>query len=163
MASGAGLNRVYAVVLSGIGTGTGTVATPLTSYGTLGVNDSGMVLNEAMNFSRWTFSLLGGGTGYSVSCYGTIDPVAYGIWRQSFNPGQAIPGVPGSAKNSLPATSWFLLPGPSEQTGTGGIANPLTGTSPLLTVSLPLLAVRVVLTGSATPVGGVSVAVEAVP
>lgn len=152
--SGAGLNRVQAVILS-CGTNTTAVASPLAGYGTIGVNDSGLQLCEAQGFTKWTFQLLGGGTGYSVSLYGTSDPVAIGQWRASFNP-QA-------PKYTLPASSWFLLPGPAEQTGTGTIANPMTGTNPQFQFSGALLGIRAVLTASATPSGVISVSVVAVP
>lgn len=154
--SGAGLNRVYSTILS-CNTGTAVASSPLSSYGTIGVNDSGMVLNEALGFTKWTFTLLGGGTGYSVSVYGTNDPTAHIVWSQKMNPGQY------TTPASLPASSWFLLPGPSEQTGTGTIANPMTGTAPVFQFSGSLLAVRAVLTASATPAGSITVAVLAVP
>jgi hypothetical protein len=152
--SGAGLNRVQAVILS-CNVNTAVVAAPLTAYGTLNVNDSGLVLCEAQGFTKWTFQLLGGGTGYSITLYGTSDPVALGQWRSSFNPL--------APKYALPASSWFILPGPAEQTGTGTIANPITATAPSFQFSGSLLGVRAALTTSATPSGVVSVSVVAVP
>ena len=156
--SGQGLVRSFATLLTLQPTCT-AVAAPLTGYGTKGINDSGMALNDAMDFSKWTFSGVGGGTGYTVSLYGTNDPVAYAAWKQSINPG-AYPGGP----VTLPASSWFLLPGPSEQSGTGAIANPLVaGSSNLFQYSGVLLAVRAVLTAVGTISGTYTVNVQAVP
>lgn len=153
--SGAGLNRVFATILTCQPTAT-ALATPLTGYGTIGVNDSGMALNEAMNFTKWSFMLNAGTTGYSISLYGTADPKAYAAWRNAINPGQSN-GI------TLPASAWFLLPGPSEQAGTGAIANPITSTSTMFQFSGSLLAVRAVLTTATTPTGVASINVEAVP
>lgn len=158
--SGAGLNRVTGVVLA-VNAATAIVAAPLTAYGTIGVNDSGQVLTEAMGFTKWTFTLLGGGTGMSVTIYGTNDPVAYAAWKASFNPAlyaQRTGGAP-----VLPTSSWFALYAPADATGTGAPANPMTATNPSMQFSGGLIAVRAVLTASATPVGSLSVAVEAVP
>lgn len=154
--SGAGLNRVFATVLTCQPSAT-LVSTPLVSYGAIGINDSGMALNEAMNFTKWTFSMNQGTTGYTISLYGTNDPKAYAAWKQGFNPGQFPNGI------TLPASSWFLLPGPSEQTGTGAIVNPITSTSVLFQYSGTLLAVRAVLTAATTPTGVAVVNVNAVP
>lgn len=160
--SGAGLNRVNATILT-VNANASAVVSPLTAYGTLGVNDSGQVLTEAMNFTKWTFSLIGGGTPatYGITLYGTNDPAAYTAWKMALNPSYAML-YNGGKTVTLPATSWFKLPGPAEQSGTGAISNPITPTSPLLTVSLPLIAVRAVLTTAGTG-GPISVAVEAVP
>ncbi len=155
--SGAGLNRVFATLLS-LNSNAAAVGSPLTAYGAIGVNDSGMALNEAANFTKWTVSATGGGTGYSVTMYGTNDPKAYAAWRQGMNPGQ----YPGGAL-TLPASSWFILPGPAEETGTGQIANPLTATNPQFQFSGVLLAIRAVLTTATTPSGSFVIHVEAAP
>ena len=158
--SGAGLNRVSGVILS-VSASTTVVSTPLVSYGTIGVNDSGQSFTEAMGFKSWTFSLSGGGSGYSISIYGTNDPMAYAAWKASFNP-QAYAGRVGGAP-TLPASSWFLIDAPSAQTGTGSIANPMTSTSPLMQYKEPLIAVRAVLTASSAASGTVNVNVLATP
>lgn len=160
MASNAGLNRVYTVALQLQATsGLAAVASPLTTYGTTGINDSGAIMFEAMNFTNWMFSLIPGAggstTGYTISCYGTSDPIAVAQWRSSFNP-----QVPAK---TIPASSWVLLDAPSTQAGTGTIANPMTSTSPMLIVKQPLLAVRVVLTAVSGNTAGAQVLVEATP
>ena len=57
---------------------------------------------------------------------------------------------------------WHVMPGPSEQGGTGQIANPMTVASPFFIASFPVDAVRVVLStiGSA---GSIRVVAKAVP
>lgn len=168
MASGAGQNRAYRTVLtlnpSSTAVATNANGTP-TAYGTLGLNDSvssgnlgnGMV--EAMGFSNWTFSLVGSGSGYTVSLYGTNDPAAYKAWMSTFLPSTQSP----HGAVTLPNGSWRLLPGPSEASGTGGIANPMTDTTPLFQFKGTLIAVRAVVTAVNLPSGNVSVVVEATP
>lgn len=137
---------------------TAVVASPRTAYGTIGLNDSGTMLAEARDFTKWTFSLTGGGTGYSFTIYGTNDPLAYAAWKAAFNP-QAYPnGTP-----VVPASSWFVLTNPSIQTGTGTVADPMTDSAPLLQFSGSLIAVRAVLTATSTASGTRSVVVEAAP
>ncbi len=152
--SGSGLNRVNATILS-VNASAAAVSSPLSAYGTIGVNDSGMALNEARDFKKWNFSLSGGGTGYEISVYGTNDPIAYAAWRQAFNPGYYPGGVV-----VLPATSWFLLPGPDQEAGTGPMANPMTQTAPMMEFSGSILACRAVLTATSGAAGVVNVNVE---
>jgi len=159
VASAAGQNRVYKTILT-LNPSSTAVAAPLAGYGTTGLNDSGpYAMNEAMGFTKWTFSLIGAvaGSGYTVTLYGTNDPKAYKAWMSSFNPQSPHGNV------TLPASSWFVLPGPSEQSGTGTIANPMTPATPLFQFSGTLLAVRAVLTSVTAAAGSVQVAVEAVP
>lgn len=161
-ASGAGLNRASTIALSIQDPTITVVGSPRTAYGTTGVNDTGPipVLAEARDFTKWTFSLLGSGSGYSFTIYGTLDPLAYAAWKNEMNPNLYINSA---VKPSPPASSWFILPAPSEQSGTGSVANPLTDTAPLLQYSGTLVGVRVVLTGSATPAGLRQVAIEVAP
>jgi hypothetical protein len=109
---------------------------------------------EAIGFTKFTFQAIGGVTGYTITFYGTIDPAA----RPN-----GIPLAKGST--AVPASSWFVLPGPSEQSGTGGINNPINTTTGnnLLTCSLPLVAVRAVITAVSTPTGSGAVIGFAVP
>ncbi len=142
------------MLLANIGPATTAVVSPATAYGTLGVNDSGWFATP-IGMSKYTFQLVGGGTGYSVSVYGTIDPTAYLSYTQHY-------GSDGF-EGSVPATSSGLLPAPSEQSGTGNMANPLTSTALFLYCNMPLVAVRAVLTASATPTGSVSLIGFAIP
>jgi hypothetical protein len=107
-----------------------------------------MLFNEGMAFTKFTFEMEPADY-YTVSCYGTVDKRAYDLWRYNFNPNPYQPQWNGVAP-TLPASSWFLLPGPSDQAGTGGVSNPLAQATPLLITGLPVLAVRVVLTAVGT-------------
>lgn len=162
MASGAGLNRASVIALTIQDKNTAVVTSPRSAYGTTGVNDTGPipVLGEARDFTKWTFSLIGAGTGYSLSVYGTVDPVAYATWKNALNPNLYLNVT---NKPSTPASSWFLLPAPAEQTGTGSVANPMTDTNPLLQFSGALVGVRIVLTASVSASGTRQVVVEAAP
>ena len=164
MASGAGLNRASVVELSiQDPTNIAVVSSPMTAYGTIGVNDSGQLLTEARDFTKWTISKIGAGTGYSFSVYGTNDPLAYAVFRYTQLGQAAFPGNPGYVP-SLPASSWFLLPAPSEQSGTGSVANPISDSSPLLQYSGTITGIRVVLTAKTAGATGLSqVVIEATP
>lgn len=159
MASGAGLNRASLVALTVNNTSVTSVSSPLTAYGTA-AQDTGTVplLVEARDFTKWTFSRIGGGTGYAFSIYGTVDPMAYKLWKYQFNPNLFL----GQNAPTLPASSWFLLDAPSAASGTGSVGNPLTDSAPLLQYSGALVGVRVVLT-TAGSAGACSVVVEVAP
>ena len=159
-ASAAGLVRVNAILLTVVPS-TASFAGPTLAYGAIGVNDSGLSLVEARDYKNWTFTYIGGGTGYSVSIYGTTDPVAYAQWRASHDPQAYFNRVGGAPV--LPPTSWVLLPGPSEQTGTGVVGNPLTSSAPFFQFSGAIVGVRAVLTASAAAAGTATIAVEAIP
>lgn len=151
MASGAGLNRVGqrggVLLLANIDSTVVAYTTPQTGYGVIMSNDSGAQMLEAIGFTKWTFQLIGGGNP-QVTLFGTVDPAVYETGRGS---------------TVCPATSWFQLPAPSEQSGTGGVSNPLGVNGViLLTCSLPLVAVRAVLTTAASS-GVASVIGFAVP
>ena len=154
------------------------VANPNTTYGTIGFNDSGGVCGEARNFKQWTFALeqattSGALSNISVTLYGTVNPAAWQTWwnaiqgRNNYgaNPPLAIQGITNAAGYvpGIPPQTWFPLPGPSEQSGTGGIANPITPVTPLLTVNMPLVLVRAVVTAASTPTGTFHVSCTAVP
>ena len=129
-------------------------------------NDSGVFLTEAKGFTKWVFQLLGPGAtaaGYTITILGTIDPqVQYSIDVSQQNP-QTPSNLYGS-RTSIPATNWFVIPGPSEQTGTGTMANPLvSGTTQIFQANLPLTAVRAVLTTIGTPTASAYVVAMAVP
>jgi hypothetical protein len=143
---------------------TTVVASPLTTYGNIGGNDSGMIFNDAMAFTKFAYMLTPSDY-YTVTLYGTLDKRAYDLWRYNLNPNPYLPQWQGVAP-TLPASSWFILPGPSEQTGTGAQTNPMVQASPSLTTSMPVLAIRAVLTAIGTapaPTNTVYVSVLAVP
>lgn len=183
MASSAGVNRVPTygggVLLDGISSATTALANQgLASYGTIGVNDSGGQMLEAIGYSKWGFQLVADSStalsGFQVLLLGTLSPYAYLTWTNA-NQGQtpyptANTGT-GVGKNWLPTWQygvtnnasfnpgvqpweWVPIPGPSEQSGTGNIANPLTETTPLLFTTSPWVAVRAVVV--ATPTTGVA-------
>lgn len=166
-ASAAGLNAVVKDILW-VNPNSTKVTSPLGGYGNAS-NDSGaiykaiggMIMVEAKNFTKWKFMYLGGGSGYTITLYGTNSPLAWKVWRAVTNPGPAaIQGLP----TLLPASEWTELTSPDIQTGTGASANPLTASAQLLDHNGPLLAVRAVLTDvSDSPSGVVHIACEAVP
>lgn len=154
MAGNAGLNRVGeygGVPLLSLSPSSTAVAAPTTAYGTIGTSDSGLILPEAIGFTKWTFSLAGLNAaaiaGYTVTIYGTIDPTAFQAWKPENN------GPNGGPNGStiINPGSWFVLPGPEEETGTGPMANPLTATAPMLFASGALVGIRAVLTAIASP------------
>jgi hypothetical protein len=126
------------------------------TYGT----DSGIQMLSGAGFTKWVFQLAGpganasGSAAFGVSLYGTVDA---GILSQVYsNPAQVGGFNPVNAEANLtmiPGYDWFLLPGPSEQSGTGTMANPMVTSSTggtMLYVSMPLIAVRAVLTTAPT-------------
>ena len=160
MASGAGLNRV--------GFRGGKIILTCTKDGTY---DSGIVMSEAMAFSKWLFQLRvegsGSGTvsGWSVTLYGTIDPTAFDLYEQYFE-GQwkAITPVI-SPLTLLPATSWVGIPAPSTEDASPDAyawANPLTATGLALYSPAPWIAVRAVAVGSSST-GAIDVLAFAIP
>jgi hypothetical protein len=162
-ASGAGMNRASVIALSiQDPTNIAVVAAPTTAYGIIGANDSGQLLTEARDFTKWTVTKIGAGTGYTFSVYGTNDPMAYAVFRYKQLGSAAFPGNPGFVP-TLPASSWVLLPAPSDQTGTGPVANPLTDASPMMQYSGTLTGIRVVLTTKTSAAGLAQVVIEAAP
>jgi hypothetical protein len=165
-ASGAGLNRV--------GLRGGELLLSLLPASTGAALDSGIQMTEAIGFKDFAFQFIGPGAqtvGYSVTVYGTLDPAIYVAGQPVGQPTQNVNGVniTPTGKGSSPTallTSWFILPGPSEQGSTGVMANPmLSGTAPILRVNWPLVAVRAVatiLTGGSAPTNGVQVVCFAV-
>ena len=175
MASGAQLNRwgnsggVAMLTLNSAAT-----AVALPSFGTLGVNDSGAFITP-IGMQTWTFLLIGAGTGYTVTLLGSIDPTLY----VEASPSTLLPlatavalGVPatnysGKTDPFIPvlsdANSWAPLPGPSEQSGTGASQNPITASGIFFQAKIALVAVRAVLTASASAAGSITVVGFAVP
>lgn len=164
MASGAGQNRVTQSILF-VNPSAAALASPLTGYGVIGGNDSGQVMNEANSFTKWTFQMTGGGTGYSVTIYGTADRLVYRAWVNSLNPGQPTFNAPSQPLINTAglASSWFALYAQSDQTGTGAPANPMTAANPSMQFSGELVAVRAVLTTTVGASGSVTIIASAVP
>lgn len=105
------------------------------------------LLADVAGFTKFTFqySTSGGVVGPSVSLYYTNDPnTAAGI-------------------NSFAGTGiWTLMAAPSEQTGTGSVANPLTTPGQYMQFFAPMLAYRVV-TNAFTGGGSVIINMEGLP
>jgi len=153
MASGAGLNRV--------GARGGKLLVQCTGDGTY---DSGIVMPEAIGFTKWLFQFVKLGTtsvtGWSVTIYGTIDPAAYDLNDQYLQGGWTT-----NPLTQLPTTSWVPIPAPStEDTAPDAYAwaNPLTATTSALYTNAPWVAVRAVAVGSGSA-GAISVYGFAVP
>lgn len=169
MPSGAGVNRWGKVLLSNILTNQAVVNTPLTTYGTIGANDSG-AYSTPIGFTKWTFQIVGVGAnaaGYSISFYGCIDPQAYATYTASFGGGgiatSTTPPAGEPYSTGLPTTSWSLLPFQSA-TGGGTEANPLvSGTNTIGFCSGALIAIRACLTTIGSPTSPISVIAFAVP
>jgi hypothetical protein len=115
----------------------------------------------ARGFSKYGIQTTGTGAGYQLTVYGsnddeTIRAAVYGTLNTQFRTYQNMnppPGEPTAAYGTacaIPESSWYVLPAPSEQSGTGNVTNPLipTGTNAsVLFVTMPLTAVRVKVTG----------------
>ncbi len=135
--------------------------------------DSGIQMAEAIGMKTWQFQFTGAGgiiAGYSVTLYGTFDRNAYDIYHQlgDYTPNLVAASTTGRGSLLLPATSWFVLPGPSEQSGTGLSLNPMVSgaggfTSQVLVVSMALTAVRAVGVVTGTPASDVSIIGFAIP
>jgi hypothetical protein len=164
MPAGAGILQVQRTALTA-NTASSAYTTPLAGYGT-SAQDTGAVplLTEAKGWKKVTAQLIGGGSGYSFSIYYTADPVAYKVWVYACNPNPSnIFAAQGITLTSLPASSWSLMPGPSEQSGDGSTSNPLTGGSATFLADQAWLGLRVVLTGMAGASGSVSLVLTATP
>lgn len=131
-----------------------------TTYG----NDSGVRMLAAAGFTKWVFQLAGpaasmtGTAAFGISIYGTVDP---GILAQTYSNPSNSPGYsyvePECSLTLIPGTDWFLLPGPSEQAGTGSVSNPMTTNATggsMFFCNMPLIAVRAVLTTAPTTGAG---------
>jgi hypothetical protein len=180
--SGAGSNLLNAFLLQNCNAASGalTPATALTSYGTLtpGGNDSGGFA-EIRAFKAFKFQLVQIGAtalvGGAVSIYGTTDPNAFQTYMyalQGRNPaGQSALPFGGNPNNlaqvgflpGIPPSSWSLLDGLADQSGTGSSANPMTPAIPWFTGNGPIVALRAVITTAFTGGGQFSVSVIGIP
>jgi hypothetical protein len=168
------------------------VASPLAAYGAVGStqnmwtgSDSGLQGMQWAYSRDWVFHAIQIGSvapsGYSISIYGSNDPRAF--VPVSVNNRGEVPGSPYFVQPSgrdgalrlpiaahplngdvtaVPANSWVLLPGPSDQVGTGIDVNPIISVGQMFMARRPLISVRAVLTTSATPVGSLAIVACAV-
>ena len=139
--------------------------TPLTSYGTIWTADTGICMADANCYTKWTFQpiILTAGTltAFGITVYGTISSNA---WNQfQLNQIQNNNANFLMAPTFIPATNWFVIPGPSEQSGTGLIANPLSLIGQSLSYSGPLTAVRCVLTTAVAGTATLGISCLAIP
>lgn len=164
--SGAGLNRVSAVLLN-------CAALASQTYDTMLVNGpngqtAGPRMVEAAYFSKWLFQLttnsnVSSVTGWSAAFYGTIDEAAYYSTR-AVNWMQVQPSAPWAAPGyTFPLGSWAFLESPAGGAG-GSWPNPLLNVGVQLYVPIPLIGVRCIVTsGSTAPTADISVLGLAVP
>jgi hypothetical protein len=129
-----------------------------------GTVDSGAIGIEAALYQSWSFSIVNDAAATaalancSVIIYGSNDRRILDYWRA--NVGN--PNLPANIVTAFP-NSWVQLPGPSEQSGTGSSANPMTETAPFFLFKGSLIAVRAVLAMNASLTGSVRVTAEAGP
>lgn len=131
----------------------------VTAYGTTagGAFDSGVQFMDAMDYPRIHFQLLGTFTGMSAQFFGCSDPLLYQFYLANIGTWQgaqlgATAGIP-QPVTVPPATSWYQLGAPSDQSGTTGPVNPLTAAQQYLETRQPWLAVRCVVTAAALSTG----------
>src|ERR1700722_10463284 len=168
------------------------VANPLAGYGVVGStqnmwtgNDSGLQGMQWAYSKDWVFHAIQIGSvapsGYQISIYGSNDPRAF--VPEPVNDRGRVPGSPYFVQPSGrdhalrlpieihplngdvtagPANSWVLLPGPSDQAGTGVDVNPIISVGQMFLARRALISVRAVLTVSATPVGSLAIVACAV-
>jgi hypothetical protein len=144
--------------LSG-GGGYGTISYPTAPVNS--PNDSGWWVGH-IGMSKIKAMLIGSGSGYEVSLYGTDDPTVYNPGYNKQLEAQYLLGS--NDPNTYPSpTSSVLIPGPSEQSGAGTIANPLTTAVPIMFTQMQWAGIRAVLTTTSNPTGSVAVVLFAIP
>jgi hypothetical protein len=154
VASGAGENRAENSNVLGF------VAGPADAVATV---DSGAVMFEAVGLTTWTITLIQEGATALANVAATVYITNDKKVRQKYLQTLGSPTAAADLVTAFP-NSWVKAPGPSEQAGTGNIANPLTPTIPVLQFKGAVEAIRVVLSqagGSAA--GYCRVAAMAVP
>lgn len=189
MGSGAGSNLLNAFLLNNVtpntaSNGPGGSANPAPAYGTFGPggNDSGGFAAEIRAFKAYKFQVTQLGitavSGYEISIYYTVDPNAYqtfvyAMQGQTYNGQSALPF--GGSCNALadrasgfypgiPAGSWTLLDGLSDQSGAGLSANPIVPASSFMfTGNGPVVALRAVVTGISSPQGVFNLSLLGIP
>jgi hypothetical protein len=142
------------------------LANPKTQYGTIGINDSGLVLYEAKGWKSWGFQLapetlaafpIPNNTvlpnGYVVTLYYTILQVAALAQFNRTQPMQTPIGADGST--ILPVGAWWDLPQASDNAGSATDNNPITFAGPVCAGTRFAVAFRAVLTNViGTPAAG---------
>lgn len=118
---------------------------------------------EAVGLTTWSLSLIQVGatalSNLAVTVYITNDKQVRTKYLQTL-------GSPTAAADIVTAfpNSWQQAPGPSEQTGTGAIANPMTANVPFFQFKGSVEAIRVVAAASGgVATGAFRVAAMAVP
>jgi hypothetical protein len=160
----AGANTLWIPVLK-IRPAATVVASPLAAYGSIGVNDSGLILFEGRGFSKVSFQIapepptvpvtLPNNTAlpdeYGISVYYTVDTTAKLAQPQNPQSGMGLggPQIGATGWTGIPVGSWVLLPAADDQSGTGVDANPMTSTNPGISSSRCAGGYRVVLTANA--------------
>lgn len=100
--------------------------------------DTGVLplMTECSRWPKWMFQVVGSGTDFSITIYGTIDPVtAY----QDFPLDQQPPNNYGST-----GSEWFPLPAPAVESGFAWSNPVFKPNNSALYVTAPLVAVRAV-------------------
>jgi hypothetical protein len=150
------------------------LSSPLTQYGTIGGNDTGLILVEARFFTKWGFMMCPEEypltqpnnralpTNYAVTIYYTISKVTFKAQTNQQVPYAGPIGADGSTL--VPVGSWWPLPASSDQSGTASDANPITSDGPVLAGSRFATGFRAVLTAvTGTPTAGVIIYGGGVP
>lgn len=189
MASGAGGNRagslggIPVLRLRTTATALTGATDPTLAYGAIGANDSGLILLEVQGFTKFVFQICPEGPnvsgtaagistgvlpgGYTITVYQTIDPSIFAGWDPGPGNFTSFAGPSGGPMGStwVPPGSWAKAIGPSDQSGTGNMTNPMVSTgSPILLVSAGAGAFRVALTNIlGTPTAGATVYALGVP
>ncbi len=165
------------------------MSSPTTAYGTIGFNDSGGWCGESRAFTKMAFQLEPIGStplsGFAVTIYICTTPAAWQTWwnalqgngspfpagARAYNGTSAVNlAVQGftNAAGYVPGVApgaWVQVEGPSQQSGTGStMGNPLTPSTPYLTVSIPAGGgFRAVVTSAVSPAGTFNLAATVVP
>lgn len=180
MGSGAGSNRLSGYLLTNVGANNAALATPTTQYGTFGINDTGGFAAEIQGFSKFRIQLEQLGTivpvGFAFTIYVSSSPLVqqtymYAVQGRTPSGQSALP-FNGSCNAlgslalgfypGIPPGAWVVAEGQSEQSGTGGIANPVTPNVPQLTIPGTVSAIRAVLT-TAGSAGSVNLSILGIP
>lgn len=171
--SSAGANFVLEPILH-LNPNCTALSSPLTQYGTIGFNDTGLILLEARFFTKWGFLMAPEEyplaqpnnralpTNYAVTIYYTISKLAFKAQTNQQIPFASPTGANGSTL--IPVGSWWPLPASADQSGTASDYNPLTSDGPVLAGTRFAVGFRAVLTAvTGSPTAGVIIYGGGVP